>query len=119
MPSESKDFDLYVVDINPNGSYSKPKNLGTKINTDGNEIFPFVSKNNIIYFSSNGYKTRSNYDIYYSKLDNNEYSKPVNIGFPINSNYDDFAFVINEFNDAGYFSSTRKNGIGDHRKAGL
>lgn len=100
-------YDLYQVAINDDGTYGEPKNLGKKINTKYNEFFPFLSTNNIFYFSSDGHGGAGFLDIFYSKYENNEYATPQNVD-PVNSEYDDFAFVISPEKKVGYFSSSRK-----------
>ncbi len=111
MPGGYGATDLYVTDIKADGSFSKPVNLGIAINTEGNELFPFATKENL-YFSSNGHWGFGALDVFKTSL--KDLSKtPVNLGKPINSNLDDFAFVINENNNQGYISSNRIGGIGD------
>lgn len=107
--------DIYVVDINSDGSYGEPKNLGPTVNTSKKEMFPFIDENNILYFSSNGFSdSKGDLDIYATKANNQgNYLKPINLGFPINSNKDDFAFVKQKGKNTGYFSSNRKGGKGD------
>lgn len=104
--------DIYVVDINGN-SYSSPKNLGDKVNTIGREMFPYVSKDNTLYFSSDGHINLGLLDVYKSNIINNENAETENLGAPINSGFDDFAYFINEDNTKGYFSSNREGGKGN------
>ena len=104
--------DIYKVAILEDGSYGTPENLGENINTKGKEIFPYVAKDNTLYFSSDGYKNLGLLDIYKSDILNNSLSEVQNIGAPFNSGYDDFAFFINEGNKTGYFSSNRPEGKG-------
>lgn len=100
-------FDIYQVAINDNGTYGEPVNLGKKINTKYNEFFPFLSTNNIFYFSSDGHGGGGFLDIFSSNLINGNYSTPQNID-KVNSEYDDFAFVISPEKGVGYFSSSKK-----------
>ncbi|MDO9593946.1 MAG: OmpA family protein [Lutibacter sp.] len=113
MPGTIGSFDLFVVDINTDGTYGAPKNLGPKINTEHREQFPFVSSDNILYFASDGHLGMGGLDIFKSQISDESFSKPINLSNVINSNLDDFAFVINEENEKGYFSSNREGGIGD------
>ena len=114
MPNGHGLTDIYKVSILENHKkYGTPKNLGKPINTEGREMFPYVDKNNTLYFSSNGHLGLGALDIFESKTENNEFSQPVNLGKPINGSLDDFAFVINEELTNGYFSSNRKGGKGD------
>ena len=111
MPGGYGLTDLYVVDIQSNGSFGKPVNLGKSINTEGKELFPFATKDDL-YFSSNGHWGLGALDVFKSTLkDLNK--PPVNLGSPINSNLDDFAFVMNEGKNQGYVSSNRVGGMGD------
>jgi outer membrane protein OmpA-like peptidoglycan-associated protein len=112
MPGSIGSFDLFEVKINKDGSFGKPKNLGSKINTIYREQFPFMSANNDLYFASDRPSGYGGLDIFKSSLVNNKFSVPLNLGEPINSNLDDFSLVINNQNK-GYFSSNRDGGIGD------
>ncbi|MDH7912676.1 OmpA family protein [Winogradskyella sp. SYSU M77433] len=104
--------DIYSVKINDDGSYGEPENLGDKINTEGREMFPFVSKDSTLYFSSDGYLNLGLLDIFKSNILKGDNSEPENIGAPYNSGYDDFAFFIDSDKQSGYFSSNRPNGKG-------
>ena len=104
--------DIYEVDIFEENGYSEPKNLGEKINTEGREMFPYVSKDSIMYFSSDGYLGLGLLDIYKSNIIKDEDAEPVNMGAPYNSGYDDFAYFLNGDQKTGYFSSNRDGGNG-------
>lgn len=104
--------DIYKVTINDDGSYGEPENLGATVNTEGREMFPFVAKDNTLYFSSDGYINLGLLDIYKSDVLNGSTDKPKNLGAPYNSGADDFAFFINTENETGYFSSNREGGKG-------
>lgn len=105
--------DIYVVDINDDGSYSDPVNLGENINTKGREMFPFVANDNTLYFSSDDFVNIGLLDIFKSNILNDENALPENIGAPYNSRFDDFAFFINNDNNKGFFSSNRPEGKGN------
>lgn len=113
MPGTIGSFDLFVTDINADGTYGAPKNLGSKINTDQREQFPFVSSDNILYFASDGHFGMGGLDIFKSEISDEKFFTPINLSNVINSNLDDFAIVINETNEKGYFSSNREGGMGD------
>ena len=104
--------DIYEVDILEDGKYSEPRNLGPNVNTEGREMFPFVSKDNALFFSSDGYLNLGLLDIYKSNVLNDSNAEPQNLGAPYNSGYDDFAFYMNESSKTGYFSSNRPGGKG-------
>ena len=108
MPGGLGGFDIYKVAINDDGTYGDPENLGSNVNTKHREQFPYVSDKDVLYFSSNGhYIGYGGLDVYRSNSVNGAYDAAVNLGDRVNSNLDDFAFVINEKNDKGYFSSNR------------
>lgn len=104
--------DIYVVDINDDYSFSEPRNLGPKINTEGREMFPFIAKDSTLYFSSDGYVNLGLLDIFRSDYIKDETAEPQNLGAPYNSGYDDFAFIIDSDTEEGYLSSNRPEGKG-------
>ncbi len=102
--------DIFVVDINADGTYSKPKNMGPKINTKEKEEFPFID-NDILYYSSTGHSGSGGLDVFANRIYDTTISETLNLGAPINGASDDFAFIIKQ--DKGYFSSNRGEGVGD------
>jgi len=113
MPGGYGETDLYVVQIADDGTMSTPQNLGPTVNTIGNELFPYF-RNGVLYFSSDGHYGWGDLDVYESKFFGGlNFSVPRNLGAPINSNKDDFAFIIDAENTFGYFSSNRAQGKGD------
>lgn len=110
MPGTLGSFDIYSVNINK-GAFDTPKNLGPVINTNKREQFPFASSDNKLYFSSDGHLGYGSLDVFAADIIGNEYTKPINIGLPLNSNLDDFAFNIDN-NKEGYFASNREGGKG-------
>lgn len=115
MPGTYGETDIYFVDILPNNTFGKPVNLGATVNTSGKEMFPYISKNNVLYFSSNGFKKGNDLDILATKLvENKAVYSPVNLGYPINTDKDDYGVVLFPNNSKkGYFSSDREGGKGD------
>ena len=114
MPGSYGMSDIFVVDIKEDGTFSRPENLGKKINTLGKEMFPFIDENNILYFASDSRKGGfGGLDIYAVKIYENSLSEVIHLGAPINTEKDDFSLIINNDNNQGYFSSNRKGGIGD------
>jgi outer membrane protein OmpA-like peptidoglycan-associated protein len=107
--------DIYVVNINEDGTYGEPENLGPKINTENREMFPFISNDNVLYFSSDGQEnTLGELDIYRAKIGkDNKYLEPENLGTPLNSAKDDFGITYRSGKKIGYFSSNRDGGKGD------
>lgn len=113
MPGSLGQSDLYKVAINSDGSFGKPINLGNTINTEGKETFPFLSDENELYFSSDGHQGLGGLDVFVSKLSNDDsFGEVINVGKPINSPMDDFAFYINTKSRNGFFSSNREEGKG-------
>lgn len=111
MPGGFGMSDLYVIDINTDGTFGKPKNLGPNINTEGRDSFPFLSANGILYFSSDGHLGLGGFDIFSVELNNSEINVS-NIGEPINSPADDITFIIDENMEKGFFASNRSGGKG-------
>ncbi|MGA9638144.1 OmpA family protein [Flavobacterium sp.] len=114
MPGSIGNTDIYVVSVNSDGTYGKPKNLGTTINTNRAEQFPFISNDNTLYFASEGLLGLGGFDIFESKLTNNTFSTPQNLGDVINSKSDDFSFIINGDKTLGYFASNREGALVDN-----
>lgn len=105
MPGGHGGEDIWKVTVNSD-SFGTPINLGTPINTSANESFPFISNKNVLYYSSDNENGFGGMDVY--KLDLNvKNAIIVNIGAPINSDKDDFAFTLNEAKKTGFISSNR------------
>ena len=111
MPGSLGSFDIFSVSISSD-VYGAPQNLGNLINTSKKEQFPFISKDNNLYFSSNGHEGYGSLDVFVSQLQHNVFLKAENVGLPLNSGYDDFAFYIDSEYNEGYFSSNRLGGKG-------
>jgi outer membrane protein OmpA-like peptidoglycan-associated protein/tetratricopeptide (TPR) repeat protein len=112
MPGGYGQFDIYRAPINEDGTVGEPENLGQKVNTEGQEMFPYVSNNNTIYFSSNGHLGLGGMDVFFTKEIDGKMAPIRNVGVPINSNADDFAFIIDEESGEGFLSSNRDGGKG-------
>lgn len=102
--------DIYYVTMNATGIISKPINLGNKINSFANEMFPSITAGNL-YFSSDIFTGKGGLDIYYAQMNQNGFNYPEHLEGQINSSSDDFAYQEIE-NNKGYFSSNRKGGKG-------
>jgi outer membrane protein OmpA-like peptidoglycan-associated protein len=109
--------DLYISRKNADGSFSKPKNLGPKFNTEYNELSPFIhSDGKTLSFSSEGHKGMGGYDIFSVGIDlatGEAKAEPKNEGYPINTAGDEINFVWSADNRRAYFSSSRDGGMGD------
>ena len=105
MPGSIGGVDIWKVAVNEDGTFGKPENLGNKVNTEGNESFPFIDEDNMLYFSSTGKQGLGGLDVFKFDLSKNEES--VNVGKPVNGEKDDFAFSFNKAKNIAYFSSNR------------
>ncbi|MBB4802428.1 outer membrane protein OmpA-like peptidoglycan-associated protein [Flavobacterium nitrogenifigens] len=113
MPGSFGQSDLYKVSINPNGGFGTPENLGKDINTEGKETYPFVTKENEIYFSSDGYPGLGGLDVFVANIDSDgKISNIQNVGADVNSPKDDFAYIIDPASRRGYFTSNKDGGQG-------
>ncbi|PKQ45509.1 flagellar motor protein MotB [Confluentibacter flavum] len=114
MPGGYGGSDIYVVDINADGTLGTPKNLGNVVNTKNTEGTPFVNNEGSLFFASDGHMGIGLLDIFGTILDENgDITSVINLGVPINSNKDDFSFTMNTDGLTGYFSSNRQGGTGD------
>ncbi|MCB9196312.1 MAG: OmpA family protein [Flavobacteriales bacterium] len=111
MPGSIGESDIWKTDL-INGNWSKPINLGTEINTFDKELFPYISQNGDLYFASEGHLGLGGLDIFVAKKNGNSFEKPVNLGYPINTQYDDFSYTSGLENSSAYFSSNRPGGVG-------
>ena len=105
----SEGVDIYQVSIDGYLQYGIPTKVSGKVNTEGDELFPYVGSNGALYFSSNGHIGLGGLDVFVQKFN----GEIVNLGQPLNSINDDFAFVIKNNNKAGFVSSNRVGGKGD------
>ena len=111
LPSKGN-TDIFVVDILKEGEFSKPRNLGAFVNTEGNETTPFISDDNILYFSSDGHEGQGKLDVFAVEVYDNATSEVYELAAPINSINDDFAYIVNKDNNQGFFTSNRLQGDG-------
>lgn len=105
-PGGSGGSDIYFSVISEEGKWSDPVNLGESINTKGNESFPFIANDTTLYFASDGHIGIGGLDCYRYNL---KTQVVENMGYPVNTNHDDFGLIVDRF-DEGYFSSNRLNG---------
>lgn len=112
LPGGEGGMDLWICQM-VNGAWADPINLGKGINTKGNEIFPFLSNDNILFFSSDGLEGLGGLDIYFTSLKNGKTAKVNSAGYPINSKVDDFNFIVARTGNIAYFASNREGGNGD------
>lgn len=113
MPGGFGGEDIWKVSVNGD-EYGTPENLGAKVNTEANESFPFITDDNVLFFSSNGKTGFGGLDVF--KMDLNKESEAINVGEPVNTSKDDFAFTYNTSKKVGFFSSNR-DGVDNIYKA--
>lgn len=113
VPGGYGGMDLYLV-TQAGGKWTQMINLGDKVNSAGNEVFPYLAADGTLYFSSDGHSGFGGLDLFHSSENKSteEWRKPVNLGPPFNSEADDFGFIVDRDNKNGYFSSDRKGGLG-------
>ncbi|SNR26451.1 WD40-like Beta Propeller Repeat [Maribacter sedimenticola] len=113
MPGTYGKSDIFVVEINEDGSFGTPKNLGNQVNTESRETFPHITQENILYFASDGHPGLGGLDVFATRInDHLDQGFVVNVGEPVNSEQDDFSFVIDENSKTGFFASNREGGVG-------
>ena len=113
MPGGFGGIDIYKS-VRTGDTWGEPINLGSKINTEGREAFPFIDyKGKMLIFASDGHYGLGGYDLFLASVGSSSYGTPRNIGFPINGSHDDFAMIIDKDFTKGYFSSNRPDGHGD------
>ena len=106
MPGSLGQTDIWKVSVNADGSYGTPANLGKGVNTEGSENFPFIGDdNNTLYFASSGRQGFGGYDVF--RTDLSKGGDAMNLGKPVNTEKDDFAFSFNSQRKVGFVSSNR------------
>lgn len=104
--------DLYYSEF-IDGKWQRPLNLGKVINTEGDELFPFLRNDSVLYFSSNGHLGMGGLDIFRSTKKDGKWQKPVNMKYPMNSVGHDFGITMQPERDEGYMTSNRRGTRGD------
>ena len=112
MPGSIGGTDIWMI-VKEKNKWGKPINLGPDVNTEGNEMFPYVSSNGDLFFASNGHVGLGGLDVFYAPFNNNSYRHIYNLGEGINSPKDDFSFIVNDDYTKCYFTSNREGGKGD------
>ncbi len=109
-PGGSGGLDIYSTELT-GGKWSKPKNLGTGVNSVKDEMYPFILNDTILYFSSAGHHGKGGFDLFSYNL-NQKNSSPKNLGSEVNSSYDDYSLTFSSDGLTGYFCSNRPGGFG-------
>lgn len=106
-------MDIYKVEKQANGAWGAAQNLGPEINTSDNEDAPFIHPDGkTLFFTSDGIGTMGGKDIFRTELKNGKWSKPENMGYPVNTVADDSYFTLTADGTKGFFSSDRPGGLG-------
>ncbi|SDB47276.1 Outer membrane protein OmpA [Flavobacteriaceae bacterium MAR_2010_188] len=118
MPGTLGASDIFMSEIDKDGNVGKPVNLGSVINTEAKETFPYINAEGDLFYSSNGKAGLGGFDVYVvrgfeKKMENNEALGTQNLGKPVNSSKDDFGYYENNGTREGFFSSNRDGGKGD------
>ncbi|HAR20737.1 MAG TPA: hypothetical protein DCR46_08740 [Cytophagales bacterium] len=113
FPDSYGGTDIYKSVRLSDNNWSKPENLGSTINTEGNEMFPFYHISGLLFFASDGHVGLGGLDLFLSIEKPTGFDNVLNLGAPLNSTRDDFAFIMNKESKNGYFSSNRDGGKGD------
>ena len=106
--------DLWVSHMEDNGKWTNPVNLGDTVNSRGNEMSPFIHPDgHTLYLASDGHYGLGGYDLFICRKDSNgRWSKPDNLGYPINTNRDEFGLIVNPSGNRAYFASDIGNNSG-------
>lgn len=106
MPGGFGKSDIYKSTWS-NGEWTKPENLGNKINTAYDEMFPSISHDGDLFFASKGHVGLGGLDIFMARHANGSFEEPENLGYPLNTSFDDFAITLNKEGNKAYFTSNR------------
>ncbi|MEO5642321.1 MAG: OmpA family protein [Bacteroidia bacterium] len=112
MPGGQGGKDIWVCKREGEG-WSKPENLGNEVNSAGDEVFPFIRKDGMLFFSSDGHAGLGGLDIFSAVKENGKWENVANQGAPLNSATDDFSISFNADASRGFFTSDRVGGMGD------
>lgn len=113
MPGGNGDYDLWMVTRkSKDEDFANPVNLGAVLNTEGREVMPVLRNDSTMYYSSNGLPGVGGQDLFVTHKEGRRWSKPANLGIPINSSYDEMSIIFypkgnSEMEERGYFSSNR------------
>ncbi len=103
--------DIWYCD-NLQGEWGEPKNLGSKVNTQGSEMYPFITADSTLYFSSTGHPGLGGYDIFSVRLTSEGPGRVFNLGYPMNTVHNDHGLIVLADDSTGFFVSDRPGGMG-------
>lgn len=113
-PGGKGGYDIYVCDLSSKGEWGRPSNLGSTINTKGDEEYPFLHADGVtMYFSSNGHAVIGNHDIFKSTFQDGKWTSPANLGYPVNTRAYEGNFIMTHDKKTGYFTSRRATAPGN------
>lgn len=110
-PGGSGGTDIWYCD-NLGNQWGLPVNMGAKVNTASNEMYPFISTDSVLYFTSNGHPGLGGYDIFHCRLTPNGPAAVQNLGYPLNTRFDDRNLILLRDDSTGFFVSDRSGGLG-------
>jgi len=113
VPGGYGESDIWITKLKTNGEWMNPKNAGESINTKAAERGPFIHPDGVtLYFSSKGHTGMGEGDLFYSTFKNGKWTKPVNLGYPVNTSDDEITIIVDTDGRYAYYSSTREEGYG-------
>ncbi len=112
MPGGKGENDIYITKMTDSGTWATPENISS-INTEGDEMFPFIHESGRFFYSSDGRFGLGGLDIFMADVKNGNIENVTNLGVPVNSSHDDFSFVLDSVMQFGYFASNRAGGKGN------
>lgn len=116
MPGTFGKFDIYVAEIQKDGSLGIAKNLGKKVNTDKDDLYPKIVGGTSLFFASNGHQGYGGLDVFMVEVADNKVGYTVNLGSPINSIQDDYSIDIIKDKETGYVLLQRGQNEGDMQR---
>lgn len=111
MPGGYGGYDLYFA-VKVADTWSEPINMGSEINTNKNEVFPFIHDSGVLFFTSNGHPGKGKLDLFMIDISTNNWGNVINLGKPFNSSEDDLGLILTPVGNRGYFASNRADGLG-------
>src|SRR5690606_34663575 len=100
-------YDIYVAEVNRDGSVGVSKNLGPKVNTKEDELYPNLHNGTLLFFASAGHGGFGGLDLYATQVVHNSLTQAVNLGGHINSGSDDYAIALDPEKKTGLVVSNR------------
>ena len=107
MPGSYGSYDIYVAELQSNGQFGTAQNLGSKVNSPKDDLYPNLVNGTLLFFASNGREGHGGLDLYAAQVAQNQLSLAINLGSPINSEEDDFSIALMTDRGMGYVMSNR------------